>query len=111
MDRFSDIKAPALSIAMKDVKRKYLSEIRNLHIKNPEYFSVTENNDIISVINNNLDEWEEKCVKPAFNNCNILKNEEIEVSYTAWIICGFEMVVKEVSSLSSAYYLDKITDT
>ena len=57
MDNLSNYPAPELSIAMENVKKDYLSKIKNYHKNNPEYFSVFQSDySIDSIINNNLDD-------------------------------------------------------
>ena len=111
MDHLSNYEAPELSIAMEDVKKEYLTKIRKYHKSNPEYFSIFKNNYTIdSIINNNLYEWEHECLKQAFINCDLLENDKIKVSYTGWVVAGFGMVIEELVTLSSNYYLIKIDD-
>jgi hypothetical protein len=109
MDNYSNYPAPELSIAMEDVKKNYLSKIINYHKNNPEYLSISQSNyNIEFIINNNLDEWEKQCLNQAFINANVLDNNKIKISYTGWIVAGFEMVIKELIILSSNYYIIKI---
>ena len=109
MDNLSNYPAPELSIAMENVKKDYLSKIKNYHKNNPEYFSVFQSDySIDSIINNNLDEWEEQCLKQAFINANVLENDEIKISYTGWYVAGFLIVIDELIPLSSEYYINKI---
>jgi hypothetical protein len=106
MDRYADEEAPDITTAMNDIKSGYLNNIRSKHESNPIFFS--NNPSILKVIENNMVEWENLCLRKIFDESDLVVNNKIIVSYTGWIIIGSEIIMNELVKESSIYYLNKI---
>ena len=106
MDRYADEEAPDITTAMNDIKSGYLNNIRSKHESNPNFFS--NNPSILKVIENNMVEWENLCLRKIFDESDLVVNNKIIVSYTGWIIIGSEIIMNELVKESSIYYLNKI---
>jgi hypothetical protein len=106
MDRYADEEAPDITTAMNDIKSRYLNNIRSKHESNPNFFS--NNPSILKVIENNMVEWENLCLRKIFDESNLVVNNKIIVSYSGWIIIGSEIIMNELVKESSIYYLNKI---
>jgi hypothetical protein len=61
MDRYADEEALNITTAMNDIKSRYLNNIRSKHESNPNFFS--NNPSILKVIENNMVEWENLCLR------------------------------------------------
>lgn len=106
MDRYADEEAPDITTAMNDIKSGYLNNIRSKHESNPNFFS--NNPSILKVIENNMVEWENLCLRKIFDESDLVVNNKIIVSYSGWIIIGSEIIMNELVKESSIYYLNKI---
>ena len=106
MDRFADEEAPDITTAMNDIKSRYLNNIRSKHESNPNFFS--NNPSILKVIENNMVEWENLCLRKIFDESDLVVNNKIIVSYSGWIIIGSQIIMNELVKESSIYYLNKI---
>lgn len=106
MDRYADEEAPDITTAMNDIKSRYLNNIRSKHESNPNFFS--NNPSILKVIENNMVEWENLCLRKIFDESNLVVNNKIIVSYSGWIIIGSQIIMNELVKESSIYYLNII---
>lgn len=106
MDRFADEEAPDITIALNDIKSRYLNNIRSKHESNPNFFSNSPS--ILKVIENNMVEWENLCLRKIFDESDLVVNNKIIVSYSGWIIIGSQIIMNELVKESSIYYLNKI---
>lgn len=106
MDRYADEEAPDITTAMNDIKSGYLNNIRSKHESNPNFFS--NNPSILKVIENNMVEWENLCLRKIFDESDLVVNNKIIVSYSGWIIIGSDIIMNELVKESSIYYLNKI---
>jgi hypothetical protein len=106
MDRYADEEAPDITTAMNNIKSRYLNNIRSKHDSNPNFFS--NNPSILKVIENNMVEWENLCLRKIFDESDLVVNNKIIVSYSGWIIIGSQIIMNELVKESSIYYLNKI---
>jgi hypothetical protein len=106
MDRFADEEAPDITTAMNDIKSRYLNNIRSKHESNPNFFS--NNPSILKVIENNMVEWENLCLRKIFDESDLVVNNKIIASYSGWIIIGSQIIMNKLVKESSIYYLNKI---
>lgn len=106
MDRYADEEAPDITTAMNDIKSGYLNNIRSKHESNPNFFS--NDPSILKVIENNMVEWENLCLRKIFDESDLVVNNKIIVSYSGWIIIGSQIIMNELVKESSIYYLNKI---
>ena len=106
MDRYADEEAPDITIALNDIKSRYLNNIRSKHESNPNFFSNSPS--ILKVIENNMVEWENLCLRKIFDESDLVVNNKIIVSYSGWIIIGSQIIMNELVKESSIYYLNKI---
>ena len=106
MDRFADEEAPDITTAMNDIKSRYLNNIRSKHESNPNFFSNRPS--ILEVIENNMSEWENLCLRKIFDESDLVVNNKIIVSYSGWIIIGSQIIMNKLVKESSIYYLNKI---
>lgn len=106
MDRYADEEAPDITTAMNDIKSRYLNNIRSKHESNPNFFSNSPS--ILKVIENNMVEWENLCLRKIFDESDLVVNNKIIVSYSGWIIIGSQIIMNELVKESSIYYLNKI---
>tara|TARA_Y100000389_G_scaffold159292_1_gene161065 strand:+ start:192 stop:590 length:399 start_codon:yes stop_codon:yes gene_type:complete len=106
MDRFADEEAPDITTAMNNIKSRYLNNIRSKHDSTPNFFSNRPS--ILEVIENNMSEWENLCLRKIFDESDLVVNNKIIVSYSGWIIIGSQIIMNELVKESSIYYLNKI---
>ena len=106
MDRYADEEAPDITIALNDIKSRYLNNIRSKHESNPNFFSNSPS--ILKVIENNMVEWENLCLRKIFDESDLVVNNKIIASYSGWIIIGSQIIMNELVKESSIYYLNKI---
>ncbi len=106
MDRYANEEAPDITTAMNNIKSRYLNNIRSKHDSNPNFFS--NNPSILKVIENNMVEWENLCLRKIFDESDLVVNNKIIVSYSGWIIIGSQIIMNELVKESSIYYLNKI---
>jgi hypothetical protein len=106
MDRYANEEAPDITTAMNDIKSRYLNNIRSKHESNPNFFSNSPS--ILKVIENNMVEWENLCLRKIFDESDLVVNNKIIVSYSGWIIIGSQIIMNELVKESSIYYLNKI---
>ena len=106
MDRYADEEAPDITTAMNNIKSRYLNNIRSKHESNPNFFSNSPS--ILKVIENNMVEWENLCLRKIFDESDLVVNNKIIVSYSGWIIIGSQIIMNELVKESSIYYLNKI---
>ena len=106
MDRYADEEAPDITIALNDIKSRYLNNIRSKHESNPNFFSNSPS--ILKVIENNMVEWENLCLRKIFDESDLVVNNKIIVSYSGWIIIGSQIIMNKLVKESSIYYLNKI---
>lgn len=93
---------PCYEDAVDIIKSRYLKNLKNYH--DLEFYK-----DINLLINNNLKEWEEVCVRKAFIDNNLLNNDNTLklLSLAAWISLGVDTLIKSVINNTETYYLHK----
>ena len=106
MNRFADEEAPDITTAMNNIKSRYLNNIRSKHESNPNFFSNRPS--ILEVIENNIVEWENLCLRKIFDESDLVVNNKIIASYSGWTIIGSQIIMNELVKESSIYYLNKI---
>ena len=75
MNRFADEEAPDITTAMNNIKSRYLNNIRSKHESNPNFFSNRPS--ILEVIENNMSEWENLCLRKIFDESDLVVNNKI----------------------------------